>query len=103
MDPFVLFGAAVLLVRAGLGLYAVGVTRAKNSAGVGMRLLCDLCAAVLAFWAVGAAVLRQTHNGVFAVPWHGLFVEPVAFDRAGVPHAIGGSLLFLAATASLAS
>ncbi len=96
MDPFVLFGAAVLLVRAGLGLYAVGVTRAKNSAGVGMRLLCDGCAAVLAFWAVGAAVLLQKHNGVFAVEWRALGLTPA-------DPLTGGRLLFLAAMASLAS
>lgn len=102
MEQYVLFGAAALLVRAGLGLYAVGVSRAKNSAGVGMRLLCDLSAAVLAFWAVGAAVLRQTQNGVFAVPWHLLAVEAVVVGRAG-PQPIGGPLLFLAAMVSLAS
>jgi len=57
MDNLVLFGAAALLVRVGLATHLAGLTRAKNSAGVIMRLLCDLCLTVLIFWAVGGAIL----------------------------------------------
>jgi Amt family ammonium transporter len=57
MDPLIALGTACLLVRVGSALYGVGVIRAKNAAGSLLRSLCDLCCAVLAFGAVGAAVL----------------------------------------------
>jgi Amt family ammonium transporter len=59
--------AAVLLVRIGQGVYAVGLSRARNSASASMRGVCDLCVAVLAFWAIGAAILFHSGNGVFGV------------------------------------
>ena len=43
-----------------MATYTAGTARAKNSAGAVMRSLCDLCAAVLAFWAVGGGVLLQS-------------------------------------------
>jgi Amt family ammonium transporter len=72
MHIIVLLGAAVLLVRVGQALYATGLCRSKNAAGMTLRVVADLCAAVLAFWAVGAAVLAQRANGVFAVEWGAL-------------------------------
>jgi Amt family ammonium transporter len=66
-STIVLLGAAVLLARVGQVLYATGLSRSKNSAAAAARGVADLCVAALAFWAVGAAVLLQTRNGVFAV------------------------------------
>lgn len=59
----VVLGAAALLARGGQALYAAGLSRSKNSAGAVLRTACDFCAATLAYWAVGAALLFQAHNG----------------------------------------
>ena len=37
----------------------------KNSAGTVLRILCDICVATLAFWAIGVAILFQQHNRFF--------------------------------------
>ena len=73
MPHLVWFGTAVLLLRVGLAVHVTGVTRAKNSAGSAMRAICDLCVAVLAFWAVGGALFWQTSNGILGVRWSLLF------------------------------
>jgi len=44
-----------LLVRVGYACYAAGLSRSKNATGAVLRQTVDLCAAALAFWAVGAA------------------------------------------------
>jgi Amt family ammonium transporter len=62
MDWLILLGAGALLARVGQALYATGLSRSKNAAGTATRSLFDLCAAALAFWAVGAAILFQRHN-----------------------------------------
>src|SRR5688572_13709147 len=67
VELLIVLGAAALLVRVGQTLYAMGLSRSKNSAGAATRSLFDLCAASLAFWAVGAAILFQRHNDVFAL------------------------------------
>src|SRR6185312_1904052 len=56
-----------LLIRLGLALYTTGLIRAKNSAGAVLRTLADLCVAVLAFWAIGAAIFVQSHNAYFSI------------------------------------
>src|SRR3954454_7640670 len=94
MPHLVLFGTAVLLLRVGLTVYVTGVTRAKNSAGSAMRAICDLCVAVLAFWAVGGALFWQTSNGVLGVRWSLLFAR-------GATDA--GAVFFLATVAALSS
>src|SRR3954469_9948343 len=48
----------VLLIRVGLGWYSTGMVRAKSAGGMAVRNLTDLAVAVLAFWAVGAAVMN---------------------------------------------
>src|SRR5688572_25171027 len=67
MDLLIVLGVGTLLVRVGQALYATGLSRSKNAAGVAMRGLFDLYVAVLAFCAIGAAILFQQHNG-----WIGL-------------------------------
>lgn len=69
MQNIVLLGAALMLVRVGQLLYATGLCRSKNAAGMAVRLVADFCAATLAFWAVGAAILLQRSNPVFAFDW----------------------------------
>jgi Amt family ammonium transporter len=73
MYTIVLLGAALLLMRVGQVLYATGVCRSKNAAGMAVRVVADFCVATLVFWAVGAAILLQTSNGFFAVNTHLLF------------------------------
>jgi ammonium transporter, Amt family len=48
-------------------LYATALSRSKNAAGVAMRGLFEWCVTVLAFSAIGSAILFQQHNG-----WIGL-------------------------------
>jgi Amt family ammonium transporter len=53
----VLLGTAALLARAGLALYAIGLSRSKNAASAVMRQLCDFFVAVLALYLIGAAIV----------------------------------------------
>jgi Amt family ammonium transporter len=79
MNPFLLlifFALGALLLRAGFALQASGSLRAKNSASAILRITADAAAAALAFWAVGAAILFQHHNGWFAIDHRFLFQEP---------------------------
>ena len=83
-------GAACLLIRLGMTLYQCGLVRAKNAAATTLAIISDSCVAVLAFWVIGAAILTQTHNGIFYVDW-----KRIAF-RSG-----GSSELFFLATVVL--
>lgn len=80
MDVVIALGAGCLLIRVGSALYGTGVIRAKNAAGSVLRSICDLCVAVLAFWAVGAAILMQRNNGFISLA-RGL----IAFHSGGTP------------------
>ncbi|CAA9412801.1 MAG: Ammonium transporter [uncultured Phycisphaerae bacterium] len=84
VELLIVLGAAALLVRVGQALYATGLGRSKNAAGAATRSLFDLCAAALAFWAVGAAILFQQHNPVFALKGSLVLGWRVAPDAAGV-------------------
>jgi Amt family ammonium transporter len=74
----VVLAAAALLVRVGQAAGGMGMARAKNAASAGIRNLADFCVATLSFWAIGAAILFQQHNGVLGfhlghfVGWEGL-------------------------------
>ncbi len=57
-----IFGAATVLVRAGLAILSAGAVRPADAAEVLLRSAADAAAAVLAFWAVGACFLFG-HNG----------------------------------------
>ena len=59
--------ASVLLVRAGLGLWTIGASRSKHAASAGIRGLAEFCVGMLAFWAVGIAILLQIRNEVLAI------------------------------------
>lgn len=58
--------SSVLLLRAGQMLLDVGLSRSKNVASAVMRAMCDVAVCILAFWALGGAVLFQSHNGYFS-------------------------------------
>src|ERR1700722_4427344 len=89
--------AAVLLLRTGQGAYAVGLSRARNSASASMRGLCDLCVAVLAFWAVGAAIFFHGGSRFFGVDKGMLFGASIG------AHGISASLLFGSIVVSIAT
>jgi Amt family ammonium transporter len=72
----VIFGIGSLLLRAGFALQASGSLRAKNSASAVLRITADTAAAALAFWAFGAGILFQTHNGWLGFDGGFLFREP---------------------------
>ncbi|HET6251662.1 MAG TPA: hypothetical protein VFE47_28510 [Tepidisphaeraceae bacterium] len=86
METFIILGALALLTRAGFALYAGGLVRAKNSAATVMRLLADLSISVVAFWAIGAAILFQRNN-----QWLGILRDllvGIHTERSVVPFAL---------------
>lgn len=91
MAELILYGAAALLVPVGLAVYAIGVTRAKNSAGAVMRSACALCVSILIFWVIGFAIWGQSRNGFF-------WVEPDAMCADA-----GARGLFLAVVVAIAA
>lgn len=73
MDFLLIIGAlGALLIRVGFAVHGAGMARSKNSAGAVMRHLCDLCVALLAFWAVGHAITSSDAR-FFGLHWHSLF------------------------------
>lgn len=54
-------------VRVGLMVYAAGVARARAASSALVRQLLDICVSVLAFWAVGLAIVLYTGNPVVGV------------------------------------
>lgn len=66
---------SVLLIRIGLGMYLAGLTRAKNAASVVARVIADLGVASIAFYVLGAAIVTQNHNGVFAMSFSHWFSD----------------------------
>ena len=68
----ILYLTGALLMRAGLISYAFGTTRSRNAATSVARQLLDWTAAVLAFWAVGAAIASRHDNPYFGFSIDGL-------------------------------
>ncbi|HLL89358.1 MAG TPA: hypothetical protein VK324_08645, partial [Tepidisphaeraceae bacterium] len=64
MDDRWLASSAVLAVLARIGLivYATGMTRSKNAAGIVFRNIADVCVATLAVWLVGTALWSHSHS-----------------------------------------
>ncbi|HEV8377305.1 MAG TPA: hypothetical protein VGP99_00525 [Tepidisphaeraceae bacterium] len=50
-------GIGALLLRLGMAVHAAGMVRSKNSSSTFIRTITDLCLTILAFWAVGNAIL----------------------------------------------
>jgi Amt family ammonium transporter len=74
----VICGWGALWVRAGFALHECGMVRSKNSAGALLRKVADLGVTVLAFWAVGQAVLALVGVDVPrpVLAWRELFATP---------------------------
>jgi ammonium transporter, Amt family len=58
---------ASLLAWLGLLAYRIGASRSKNSVSTATRAVCGVIVAVLAFWAVGEALLFQHANGIIGL------------------------------------
>jgi ammonium transporter, Amt family len=69
----VMLAVGTLLLRVGFALHGSGGLRAKNGAGQVLRITVDTVVSTLAFWAIGAAILLQSSNGIFGVDHHLLF------------------------------
>jgi ammonium transporter, Amt family len=80
----ILLGIAALSARLGLCLYQTGLSQSKNAAAAVTRSMADLCVAILAFWAVGNAVLTR-HPGA-------LFGRHNSFDAWAFFNAIAASI-----------
>jgi Amt family ammonium transporter len=52
-----IFGIGALLLRLGMAVHASAMSRSKNSSSTLVRSIADICVTILAFWAVGGAVL----------------------------------------------
>jgi Amt family ammonium transporter len=73
MDVLIEFAVATLLVRVGHALFSTGLSRSKNSSSAIVRMICDLCVASLAYWAIGSAFFSQNQNAYFGIHWSFLF------------------------------
>lgn len=72
MHKWVMLSAAVLLLRGGLAMYLCGQSRSKNALSTLFRAVAETCVALLAFWAIGGAILGHS--------WHRLFDIDGRFD-----------------------
>jgi Amt family ammonium transporter len=50
-------GIGALLLRLGMAIHAAGMVRSKNASSTIIRAIADICLTILAFWAVGNAIL----------------------------------------------
>jgi Amt family ammonium transporter len=72
----IFFGIGALLVRLGMAVHAAGMVRSKNSCSSLIRTIADICFTVLAFWAVGNAIL---YSEARILDYHLLFSARSAF------------------------
>jgi ammonium transporter, Amt family len=77
---WVMLGVAVLLLRAALGLYLSGVSRSKDALSALFRAVAETCVAILAFWAVGANLIRHCPRGI--CPLIAAWDPPIFFSAA---------------------
>lgn len=69
MDHWLWTALGALLIRLGMAVHAIGMARAKNSAGIVLRHLADLCAATLAFALLGLAI-AASRGAVLGINFH---------------------------------
>ncbi len=81
------FGAVALTARLGMTVSVVGGCRAKNGVGQVGRTLTDVAAAVLAFWAIGAALLLSAAADTQAHYW---LNTVISIDRTLLFSQVGG-------------
>jgi Amt family ammonium transporter len=98
-DTLILLAAAALLVRVGQTLYTCGISRSKNAASAMARCLFDICLTVLAFWAIGAAILLQPRSNWFHIESSLLFGNDLSANRAAGIFSLATAVLI--ATGSL--
>ena len=65
IGTLLILGCLTLLIPAGMTLHACGLSRSKNAASALLRNVIALAVAVLAFWAIGAAILFGSGSRVF--------------------------------------
>jgi ammonium transporter, Amt family len=65
IGQWAVLGGAMLLLRAGLAIYLCGRSRSKNSLSTLFRGVAEMCVGMLAFWAVGYAILRHSWGDLF--------------------------------------
>jgi len=86
----ILFALAALSARLGICLYLSGMCRARNAAAACLRSIADACIAVIAFWAVGFAILSPASHAWFGL--HGSFTAAAFFNASMVLIATGAAL-----------
>lgn len=86
----VALGILALMERLGLGLYLSGISRCKNAATAMTRTVADLCVAVLAFWAVGHAILSGRPGSLLGLD--GSFGAAAFFNATIILIATGAAL-----------
>ncbi|MGA2584348.1 MAG: hypothetical protein ABSG31_13805 [Tepidisphaeraceae bacterium] len=70
ITPWIMLSAAaLLLLNVGMGLFQAGVSRNKNAAASFFRSLIHTCVGILAFWAIGGAILSGNWHD--ACDWDG--------------------------------
>jgi len=52
-------GIGALLLRVGMAIHGAAMVRSKNSSSALLRAIADICITILAFWAVGNAILSS--------------------------------------------
>src|SRR4030095_1654393 len=81
----ILCGVGALVVRLGAAIHQAGTVRSKNSAGMMLRSVADICVASLAFWAIGAAIMvPEVENHRFILNTSLLFGTPQPGESASI-------------------
>jgi Amt family ammonium transporter len=65
IGQWAMLGGAMLLLRAGLGIYLCGLSRSKNALSTLFRSIVETCVGMVTFWAVGEAVWHRSMGEVF--------------------------------------
>src|SRR5262245_57773884 len=100
----ILCGVGALVVRIGAAIYQAGAVRSKNSAGMMLRSVADICVASLAFWAIGAAIMFPEAGGSrFILNRSLLFGTPHAGESAGIFFSLCITLIGCGITSGVAS
>ncbi|MGA3065230.1 MAG: hypothetical protein ABSF29_00125 [Tepidisphaeraceae bacterium] len=94
LSQWAMLGGAMLLLRAGLAVYLCGQSRSKNALSTLFRGVAETSVAILAYWAVGDAILHDSSAALFcrsaAADPATLFLAAICVTSAGI--AAGPSL-----------
>ena len=61
----IILGSMALLIRIGVALHSCGLSRSKNAASSAIRSVVEMAVAILAFWALGGAIMSSTGGAAF--------------------------------------